>query len=176
MEEREKIQKDAKEATKDGIPLAIQRIASVNGISQISQISHVERATTRMNKARMLESLEKTHGIVSYAAKMAGISRRTHELWVKKDAIYRDKAARFREDALDMAESVVQTSMSMVREKPELALKAASFYLENRGRERGYGQKPGMNVQTNVQVNAPTISIEQFREIARKALVRDDGR
>ena len=46
--------------------------------------------STQQLKKRMLAALEKTLGVVTPAAKLAGINPCTHYDWLKKDASYKD--------------------------------------------------------------------------------------
>lgn len=118
----------------------------------------------------MLEALEKTHGNVLYSAQLAGIERRTHYHWIEKDPEYARKAAESRVASLDIAEGVVHAAMAKQEDRPELALKAAIFLLENQGGARGYGRQ-GTNVQVNTQVNTKQdITLEQWRAMTKKAV------
>ena len=112
-------------------------------------------ARTQVHKARMLESLARTHGIVYLAAQLAGISRETHRRYCKKDKVYAAKAEEFREDDLDLAEAVVQPAIAQQKERPDLALRAAMFKLENQGKARGYGKQAdvAVNVSQGFQLN-----------------------
>jgi hypothetical protein len=120
--------------------------------SQEEQTKQIQKPTrvqlrTRMKKQLMLQALKKTHGIVVYAAPLAKIERTAHNAWMNRDPKYRAAVENLQEETLDIAEGVVQSVM-ITGERPDLALKAATFYLENKGSKRGYG-KTGVAVQVN---------------------------
>ena len=56
-------------------------------------------------KKRMIAALEKTFGVVSTAAPMAGIDRRTHYRWLKSDEDYKQKVEDLENVMLDFAET-----------------------------------------------------------------------
>jgi len=129
------------------------------------------RKRTAKLQARMLEALEQQGGHISNASKLVGINRHRHAVWVANYPKYAEKAEEIADKRLDNAQLVLDTSVMDYKNKPELAVKSAMFTLEHLGARIGY-QKPGTNVQVNTQVNTgPSITLEQFREMARKALI-----
>lgn len=97
----------------------------------------------RERKKKFLKALEKTQGLVSLAMRISGIDSDCHYKWMKKDLEYKEKVEKIEEDRLDMAEATVMAKIS------ENDLKAAMFYLENKGRRRGYGKSADVAVQVN---------------------------
>jgi hypothetical protein len=59
----------------------------------------------KQHKSAMLEALEQSLGVVTSAAKKAGIGRTTHYLWMKEDDNYREAVEAIDSVALDFAES-----------------------------------------------------------------------
>lgn len=113
----------------------------------------------------MLDALGKTAGIVSHAAPLAGITREHHYNWLHSDKVYADKVKALEQSVLDMAEATVISEMA-----GKDRLKAAIFYLENKGNGRGYG-KASTNLQVNTQVNSQV----PIREWLAKAIKKEDG-
>lgn len=105
-----------------------------------------------LKKRAMLKALRKNLGIVSSAAKAAGIHRDTHYAWMKDDKVYKDAAASIVEDGLDFAESKLfelingvtmvlpakgkQKEQTVYMAPPNVA--ATIFYLKTKGKHRGY--------------------------------------
>ena len=108
------------------------------------------RPKSAKRKKRMLHSLEEAGGIVLQAVKLAGINRQTHYNWMKADPEYAKAVDGLESNQLDMAEAVVLQKMTA---KDRDSLKAAIFYLENKGKRRGYGQKQGVAVQVNTSLD-----------------------
>lgn len=125
-----------------------------------ANLSNVARKSrTRTNKTNMIEALKKTRGIVIHAASLVGINRKTHQTWMRKDEKYRALVGIVEQDALDLAEEVVHLTMERQQNDPALALRAAQFYLENKGATRGYG-KTQINIQNN-QANVGSMNVLQ---------------
>ena len=95
----------------------------------------------------MLKFLYEQMGVVRQAAPKAGIDASTHYIWLARDQEYRKKVEAVKNEILDMAEAVV------IKKITEMDLKAAIYYLDSKGYERGYGQKPGTAIQVNTAVN-----------------------
>ena len=122
----------------------------------------------------MLAAIKNNGGHICRAAELAGIDRSTHVDWQQKDPVYARKVQELMAPRLYNAQLIMDTATTDYKNKPELAVKAAMFTLEHLGGELGY-QKPGTNVQVNTQVNAqqntgPTITIDQWRAMAKKAV------
>lgn len=83
----------------------------------------------------MLEQLEKAHGVVTVAARNAGIHRDTHYSWMQTDEDYAAKAKAMKEVAIDFAESMLYKLIS------EGNVAATIFYLKTQGKNRGYVER-----------------------------------
>jgi len=83
-------------------------------------------------KAAMLQALVKTMGVVMYAAREAGIPRRTHYNWLKEDEDYKDAVNLINDIALDFSEARLFKCVE------EDNLRAITFLLRTRGKSRGY--------------------------------------
>ena len=84
------------------------------------------------NKKRMLQTLEKTLGVVTTACRNASVGRRTHYEWMKADPEYRKAVDSILDVALDMAESQLHKQIL------DGNTIATIFYLKTKGKERGY--------------------------------------
>ena len=105
-------------------------------------------------KAKMLEALELSYGIVSTAAKAANIARNTHYDWLKEDAEYKAKVDELSNVALDHVESKLFEKMNgvqvargtdsegepIVYDVPPSDT-ALIFYLKTKGKQRGYVER-----------------------------------
>jgi hypothetical protein len=104
-------------------------------------------------KKAMLEALEKTLGIVTTAAKLAGIERNTHYTWLKEDEQYKESVEAITDMAIDFAESqlnvlmqgatheVVTNRGDIVEIKDAPNPSSIIFYLKTKGKKRGYVEK-----------------------------------
>jgi len=96
-------------------------------------------------KKAMIEALEKSLGIVTIAAKMAGIDRVTHYRWYDKDSKYKAAVDSVSDMALDMAES------SLHQQIKDNVPASTIFYLKTKGKKRGYIEKN----ETDLNVTSP---------------------
>lgn len=86
-------------------------------------------------KRAMLKALEKSLGIVSTAARIAGITRKTHYDWMQKDPKYAAEVKDLENVALDFVESKLHKQI----EKESAT--ATIFYLKTKGKHRGYVER-----------------------------------
>ena len=84
------------------------------------------------DKKRMIESLEKSLGVVTSACKNVGISRQTHYRWLAEDEEYAENVKGIQDVALDFAESQLHKQIS------DGNTSATIFYLKTKGKGRGY--------------------------------------
>lgn len=86
-------------------------------------------------KKAMIEALIKSLGVVTTAAKLAGIDRTTHYNWLKEDDDYKAQVESIEDIAIDFAESKLHSQI----EKGDTT--ATIFYLKTKGKKRGYIEK-----------------------------------
>ena len=91
-------------------------------------------------KRAMLEALDKSLGIVSTAAKTAGIDRTTHYNWLKDDPEYKAAVDQIQESVIDFAESHLY---KLIKEGNPAA---NIFYLKTKGKNRGYIERQEIEV------------------------------
>ena len=130
----------------------------------------MEQATEfDIKKRAMLEALAQSMGVVQTAAKMAGLDRTTHYVWMKKDEAYAVAVAELRNIALDFAESkllekingvVVETKdgKNIYSAPPDTT--AIIFFLKTIGKDRGYVER----IEQNLTLPKSTINIEIIGE------------
>ncbi len=99
---------------------------------QLLKESEMDSATLSRVKRTMLRNLERTLGVVGYAAKLTGISRRTHYKWMRTDVEYKERVEALNELLLDYAESRL---FSYVQKHD---FRAITFLLQTKGKSRGY--------------------------------------
>lgn len=90
---------------------------------------------TDARKNAMLQALEKTLGVVTTAARQAGIERTTHYNWMKEDPDYKRAVESLDDVALDFAESKLH---SLIQNDDTAA---TIFYLKTKGKKRGYVER-----------------------------------
>ena len=86
-------------------------------------------------KKAMVDALIKSLGIVTTAAKIAGIDRSTHYVWLKEDDEYKSAVDSIEDIAIDFAESKLHSQI----EKGDTT--ATIFFLKTKGKKRGYIEK-----------------------------------
>jgi len=92
------------------------------------------------DKKRLLESLERSLGVVTTACKQAQIGRTTHYRWLSEDKAYRQAVNDLKSVALDFAESKLHGSIA------DGNVTAIIFYLKTQGKARGYVERQEIEV------------------------------
>ena len=87
---------------------------------------------TDTHKKAMLDSLEKSLGVVTTACKSVGISRQTHYQWMQEDEEYKKAVEDLNDVAIDFAESQLHKQIKDGNST------ATIFYLKTKGKKRGY--------------------------------------
>ena len=108
-------------------------------------------------KKRMLNALEKTFGVVTTAATMAGIDRTTHYRWLKSDEKYLEQVNDLENVMLDFAETNLHQQIM------EGNTTATIFLLKTRGRKRGYIER--QNIEMTADINTSKLSPEAQQKI-----------
>lgn len=86
-------------------------------------------------KKAMLEALEKSLGIVTTAAKIAGIDRTTHYAWLKDDPEYKEAVEGIADMTIDFVESQLHKQIS------DGEVSSTIFYMKTKGKKRGYVER-----------------------------------
>jgi aspartate ammonia-lyase len=100
---------------------------------------------TEGNKKRMIQALEKSLGIVTTAAKLIGIERTTHYLWMNTDPVYKQQVEEINDIALDLSESKLHSQI--MKEN----IVAIIFHLKTKGKGRGYVERTEIKHETGVE-------------------------
>ena len=108
---------------------------------------------TDIHKKAMLEALEKTLGIVSSAAKIAGIARQYHYEWLKEDEEYAKAVEELSNISLDFGESQLHKRM---KDGSDAAI---IFFLKTKGRKRGYTERSEIEMNGNLKHEGITVNI-----------------
>ena len=103
-------------------------------------------------KNAMIEALEKSLGIVTTAAKLVGIERNTHYVWLKEDPEYKKAVDGISNMTIDFAESKLH---SLIKNENPTAI---IFYLKTKGRDRGYIESLNLGGDINIQIKEPDFS------------------
>ena len=98
-------------------------------------------------KKAMIKALEQSLGIVTTAAKIAGIDRSTHYDWLKNDEEYKRDVEGLADMVLDFAESQLHKQIK------DGSGAATIFYLKTKGKKRGYIEAQEINF--NSKKNLP---------------------
>ena len=86
-------------------------------------------------KKAMLEALEKSLGVVTTAAKISGVSRSSHYLWMNEDDEYKRMVQDIENITIDFAESKLHKLID------EGDTAATIFFLKTKAKKRGYIEK-----------------------------------
>ena len=95
-----------------------------------------------IKKETMLQSLEKSLGVVTVACKQAGIPRSTYYKWLKEDEVFANAVKDIENIALDFAESQLHAQIK------DGSTPATIFYLKTKGKKRGYIEKSELDLNT----------------------------
>jgi len=115
----------------------------------------------KKNKADMLDALEKSLGVVSTAAKKAGIHRSTHYEWMNTDPEYNKAVNDLSDVALDFAESKLHEQMN------EGNVASIIFYLKTKGKRRGYVERSEIEFKDR-EPDLSEMSTDEIRELLGK--------
>ena len=80
----------------------------------------------------MIEALEQSLGVISEACRIAKVGRSTHYDWLESDPEYKQAVESISDIALDFVES------QLFKQIKEQNTTATIFYLNNKGKKRGY--------------------------------------
>ena len=109
-------------------------------------------------KKAMLQALEKSMGVVTAASKIAGIDRKTHYNWMKKDSRYREAVDELQNIALDFAESKLFKNIEKSREA------SIFFYLKTKGKKRGYVERQEVVHEGDISAEVITIQVNEKKK------------
>lgn len=90
----------------------------------------------KFTRKQIIDALKKTGGFITHAADELGCHYVTVLNYIKDDPSIGEENKQIKEHRLDIAESVVISTMEGENEK--LAMDACKFYLKYKGRKRGY--------------------------------------
>lgn len=90
---------------------------------------------TATRKAAMIDAMRQCLGVASQAAKLCGIDRTTHYVWMSNDPEYKAAIEDTGEIALDYAESQLHKQIG------EGQAASTIFYLKTKGKKRGYVER-----------------------------------
>jgi len=93
------------------------------------------------NKAKMIDALSKSLGLVSPAIRSVGIDRDTHYEWLKIDPDYAKRVNEIKESRIDFVEGKLSEAINNLN--PTLIM----FYLNRHAKSRGYGRDADIVLQ-----------------------------
>ena len=135
----------------------------------------IKRPNTEQYKARMLKALEASLGVVTVAARTAGLPRERHYDLLKRDPVYAAQVAAIDDVTIDFAESQLHKQIK------DGNTAATIFYLKTKGKRRGYIEKQELDVTSGGKslaadsVDWDSISPEALEEL-RNAKLLELGR
>lgn len=109
------------------------------------------------HKKAMIKALEQSLGIVSEACRIAKVGRTTHYDWIESDAEYKQAVESISDIALDFAES------QLFKQIKEQNTTATIFYLNNKGKKRGYNN--GIQYNQTEEGERATITLPNGTQI-----------
>lgn len=122
------------------------------------------KKSTAANKKAMIAALEQSLGVVTTAAKTAGISREAHRQWMIKDQKYAMAVADIEEISLDFGESMLHKRMK------DGDTAATIFYLKTKGKRRGYVERNEVDFSA-----AEGTRIVISNTVVRRGTVNEEG-
>jgi len=126
-----------------------------------------ERMSKKKKKAKLLEFLRETSGIVAYACEKAGISRVTYYNWYKEDPEFAAKADDIQELQIDFAEA------SLLKKIKGEDTTAIIFYLKTKGKDRGYTERreisgiDGQSIAISKELDFRNLSDDELSTIGK---------
>lgn len=108
-------------------------------------------------KKNMIDSLNKSLGIVTNACKAVGISRETHYRWLREDSEYAQQVRDIEGVTLDFAESKLHEQIFNGN------VASIIFFLKTKGKSRGYVERQEFEVKTD-RPDLSSISTEELME------------
>lgn len=109
----------------------------------------------------MLQALELSLGVVSTAAKKAGIHRSTHYDWLANDEEYKKAVKDIEELALDFGESKLHEQMN------DGNVSAIIFFMKTKGKRRGYVERQEVEIK-DTEPDLSGLSTDEIRELLSK--------
>lgn len=116
---------------------------------------------TDILKKAMLQALELSLGVVSTAAKKAGIHRSTHYDWLANDEEYKKAVKDIEELALDFGESKLHEQMN------DGNVSAIIFFMKTKGKRRGYVERQEFEFK-DTEPDLSGLSTDEIRELLSK--------
>jgi hypothetical protein len=98
-------------------------------------------------KQKLLNALEKSHGVVTQACKTAGVSRAQYYRYLQSDDKFRDAVDDIQESAIDFVES------QLFKQIQEGNITGQIFYLKTKGKNRGYIEKTQIQQETTGSIS-----------------------
>jgi len=99
--------------------------------------------TTKQKKDKFLEVFEKYLGNISQSCRVIGIDRKTYYNWINKDNNFKNKVNEILEAQIDLVES------KLIEKIQNNDLGAIIFYLKTKAKNRGYTEKPAVEMNIN---------------------------
>tara|TARA_R100000951_G_scaffold23148_1_gene19277 strand:+ start:1366 stop:1773 length:408 start_codon:yes stop_codon:yes gene_type:complete len=124
----------------------------------------VSEKTIEIKKQRLLDSLEKSLGIVTTACKSAGVARSSFYEWKEKDLEFAKSVEEIDNVTLDFAES------SLHKQINDGNATSTIFYLKTKGKRRGYIERTELDVSNSDGTLQPTIDTSKLTTDQLKAL------
>lgn len=117
---------------------------------------------TEVKKAAMLKALDKTLGNIGQAIQQVGISRQTHNRWLKEDAEYADAFHDIKEAKKDFVESKQAELIAGIKDEEGKYIyppckTSIIFYLKTQCKDRGYVEKQEIEYTTPIPINEEEI-------------------
>ena len=115
----------------------------------------MSKCGTITKKNAMIKALTSSLGVIKPALDMVGLSRNTHDDWMRNDPEYRARVEEVYEIDLDFGENALRKAMK------NGSVPAIIFYLKTKGKKRGYQESS--TVDTTVHI-APAENIDAVIE------------
>jgi hypothetical protein len=145
-----------------GSPISEQDLLELHQTRQV-QVKYTPLETdapdTVAAKLRMLQALERSLGVVTSAAKVAGIHRDTHYSWMIQDDGYRLYVEGLSDVAIDFAETMLHRNIRNGDATSTI------FFLKTKGKRRGYIETTHTHITEEAPLHITRTVVHQAVEV-----------
>ena len=119
--------------------------------------------TKKPSNEKVIEAIQRRHGILSAVARDLGVSRRTVARWVVKYKELQDALKNAREAVVDLAE------VKLFQQVQEGNMTAIIFLLKCLGKDRGYIDKQQVEIEHSGKIEVTEKEKKEIEAIAKES-------
>lgn len=143
----------------------IKKVSGNEKKTRLLKTQKEEQLRTANAKARMLDALYRTYGVVTPALNFAKVGRTIYYKWLKEDEEFREKTRIANDISLDHSE------YELVKQINKGNITAIIFHLKTKGKGRGYVEGSEIDVKVSKkELDLSKLSDKELDEIEQKLL------